>query len=170
MTPTTPTPDPIDGNEFLDAGQRQRLHDLVRAPEQHMDALRADAELQRAIARADVMPQLAAWFKADLSHGDGGWAAAPERSGPVGQASACVVAWSFQGIHTQEVDPSPIEGALPLDQEITLQGVTFMGVEDGAFLLRRYVDWAGLYAQLGFSLNWRTPHSAGRWRHDRRGG
>jgi hypothetical protein len=23
--------------------------------------------------------------------------------------------------------------------------------------VRRYIDWAGLFAQLGLTLNWRTP-------------
>jgi hypothetical protein len=32
-----------------------------------------------------------------------------------------------------------------------------MGVEEDRFRVRRYVDWAGLFAQLGLTLNWRTP-------------
>lgn len=54
------------------------------------------------------------------------------------------LAGSFNGITTS-------------GREVTARGFTLVGVEDELFKVRRYVYWAGLFAQLGLTVNWRTP-------------
>jgi topoisomerase IA-like protein len=38
-----------------------------------------------------------------------------------------------------------------------VRGFSLFVVEDGEFRVRRYIDWIGLYAQLGLGVNWRVP-------------
>ena len=41
---------------------------------------------------------------------------------------------------------------------LTTYGFSIFGVDEKVgFTVRRYVDWAGLYTQLGIGLNWRFP-------------
>jgi hypothetical protein len=170
-----PTPDDIMSTaereqlaELLDDDQMDRLTRLMEEPEGHIDALRADIDLQAAIARADIVPRLRTWFSPDDRRATWGWAHDPERSGAVGPAAA-VVEWTFWGAYPAAGSTAPrpntaFNGVLALGQPLELHGVTFMGIEAGAFRLRRYVDWAGLYEQLGLSVNWRTPLGAAEWR------
>lgn len=155
----------MSATDLLDDDQQQRLADLVADPDRHLGALRDDLVLQAAIARADVVPRLTGWFTPDERHGPHGWALDPERSGPVGPASA-VVAWSFAGEYTEAPpDAAPragFNGVLALGQRLVLPGVTFLGARGGRFRLRRHIDWMGLYTQLGLSMNWRTPLDAAR--------
>ena len=46
--------------------------------------------------------------------------------------------------------------------DVIVHGFTLFGVElddrgETRAMVRRYVDWAGVFAQLGLTLNWRTP-------------
>ena len=46
----------------------------------------------------------------------------------------------------------------PSGRDVVVAGLTIMSVDDdGALRVRRYVDWAGVFTQLGLTLNWRTP-------------
>jgi hypothetical protein len=151
-------------------GLRDWLEALITSPAEHIDELRADPDLQVAVARLDMMARLLVWFTPDRERGihRDGWEHVPERSGPVGDTTMSVE-WSFTGTY----EPLPngeantrFNGVLAVGQPVELRGVTLMGVEEVegslAFRLRRYVDWVGLYTQLGLSLNWRVTHEAGR--------
>jgi hypothetical protein len=176
---TSPSSDHFTDDEsasvmlVLDADQWHQLTQLMEQPDDHIGALLGDPDLQVAIARADVVPRLLGWFTPDTPDEHGGrdrwgWSYAPERSGTIG--ASAVVEWSFAGTYTEDGnggDPPTgtlFNGVLRLDQPAELHGVTFMGVEGGEFRLRRYIDWIGFYAQLGLTVNWRTPSRSTRAR------
>lgn len=117
--------------------------------------LREDTEFLVTLARADTQPYLAAWFTEILIEGqESGWSYDGERTGPLGR-NAAGVEWSWTGVHDNlHGDFNTIAAS---GKAVTVRGVTLMGVEEGRFRVRRYVDWAGLFAQLGLALNWRTP-------------
>ena len=138
---------------------RVALHDrLADDPRALMDALRHDPELGAGLVRCDTLDGLAFWFSPE---GDG-WSSEPDRSGPLGDA-AFGVAWQFEGRHDKE--PHPDDERFPLgatNRRVIVRGFTILVVDvDDAGLervrVRRYVDWAGLYGQLGLTLNWRVP-------------
>jgi hypothetical protein len=120
-----------------------------------IDKLREDTEFLVALARADTRPQLASWFTERRIEGQAsGWSYDRERTGALGR-NAVGVEWSWTGVHdNQQGDFNTIAAS---GKEVTVRGVTLMGVENGRFRARRYMDWAGLFAQLGLALNWRTP-------------
>jgi hypothetical protein len=120
-------------------------------------ALRADVELAAAVARADVRPQLVTWFsELAIERRPNGWAAELDRSGALGE-QAVGVEWRWQGVHDDVGKRNAFNGIAASNRRVEVHGFTVMSVEDGRFVLRRYVDWAGLWAQLGLTLNWRTP-------------
>ena len=111
-----------------------------------------------AIARADTRPWFIRWFTPVLEGPD--WEPDVDRSGSLGLGPraavdrSVAVTWRFQGVH--DVDGAFLE--LPATgRSVTIRGVSMLGVEDDTFLIRRYIDWAGLYTQLGLTLNWRVP-------------
>ena len=71
--------------------------------------------------------------------------------------------WSFAGAHTVD---GAFNGLAASGKDVVVRGYTIMSAEpvdkgDGTdFKVRRYVDWAGLYGQLGLSINWRVPVAA----------
>jgi hypothetical protein len=116
---------------------------------EHIDELRGDLDLQVAIAKADCIVKLQRWFSG------GTWEENRTRSGPLGDASAGVE-WSYHGIHAVD---NAFNGLRASNRAVTVRGFTIMGIDDddGKFKIRRYIDWAGLFAQLGLTLNWRIP-------------
>lgn len=127
-------------------------------PSALIERLRDDTEFLVALARADTRPQLLSWFRELPIEGqDNGWSYDQERTGPLGP-NAAGVEWSWIGVHDNEGDVT-FNAIAASGQEVTVRGVSLMGVEDGRFRIRRYIDWAGLFAQLGLTLNWRTPVS-----------
>jgi hypothetical protein len=118
-------------------------------PQEQIEDLRGDPDFQVAIARADCIVKLRRWFREE-----GGWQANQTRSGSLGDASAGVE-WTYHGIHAQD---GAFNGLRASNREVTVRGFTMMGIDDdGRFKIRRYIDWAGLFAQLGLTLNWRIP-------------
>lgn len=141
----------------LTAEQLDRFLSLQDDPVALVSALREDTELLVALARADTRPTLVTWFSEQLVTGnETGWTHDPERSGAVGEAAAGVE-WSWHGVHDDTGKAGAFNSTTGSDRRVTVHGFTLMGVEADEFLVRRYVDWAGVFAQLGFSLNWRTP-------------
>jgi hypothetical protein len=54
--------------------------------------------------------------------------------------------------------PQPeLRGLPPTGRPLEANGFSLFGVDDTGFTIGRYVDWAGLYTQLGLGLNWRFP-------------
>lgn len=136
----------------LSPEQLGRFRELQANPKELVDALRNDLELQVAVARADTRPMLRAWFS-----DKGEWRHEPERSGPVGPASVGTE-WVFEGVHERD---GAFNGLHATGRRVEIRGFTIMSAQPtdqgDAFKVRRYVDWAGLYGQLGLTVNWRVP-------------
>jgi hypothetical protein len=143
---------------------------LVDNPRGLLEALQQpDQVLLLAVAEADTAPMLRQWFsERGIVRAESGWEHDPERTGRIGE-SAVGVEWRWTGVHDDggeqgDDDPSPpsFNSLPPSGNEVTVHGFSLFGVEldergEEAALVRRYVDWAGLFAQLGLTLNWRTP-------------
>jgi len=149
-----------DGPDWAeDLGEhREKFEQLRREPKKLLVALRSDIEFQIAVTKADTRPFLRRWF----AERDGGWVCNLEGTGPVGPASVGSE-WSFAGAHTVD---GAFNGLAASGKDVVVRGYTIMSAEpvdkgDGTdFKVRRYVDWAGLYGQLGLSINWRVPVAA----------
>ena len=99
------------------------------------------------------------WFsELDVDGNGRGWQVDRERSGAIGP-NAVGVEWTWRGVHDDVNRVGAFNGVAASGREVLVHGFTLMGVEEGGFRLRRYIDWAGLWAQLGLTLNWRTPVS-----------
>lgn len=152
-----PDPDIPRWEDELTADQLDRFLSLRDNPSDLLASLREDMEFQVALARADTRPYLVHWFsEMDISRAPQAWAHDPERTGPIGP-NAVGTEWSWVGVHDDKRSAGAFNGTAPTNREVRVRGFTLMGVEDGRFKVRRYVDWAGLFAQLHLSLNWRTP-------------
>jgi len=133
--------------------------------------MRTDDGFRVAMARADVRHHLLRWFQED----EAGWQDDLERSGPLGDASVGT-SWTFSGIHVEESTPDDrvvggvlasgeevevvgFNGVTPTGNRITVRGFTVMSAVEGKpdLAVHRHVDWAGLFGQLGLTLNWRIP-------------
>jgi hypothetical protein len=129
---------------------RDRFERLHRADDHSalLDEMRGDAPFALAVARADCITYLRQWFtRTD------GWKTVDERSGAAG-AAGVAVEWTYSGVH----DGAAMFNSLaPTGRPVIVRGVTMAGVEKGRLKLCRYVDWAGVFAQLGLTLNWRVP-------------
>jgi len=137
------------GLELLEEqGYREQLLELRENADELVGALREDIDFQVAIARADTLPRLQRWFTPTT-----GWQHEPARTGPIGEASVGVE-WSYAGTHDQD---RTFNGIVATGLPVVMRGFTLIGSEDGVFRIRRYFDWAGLFGQLGLTLNWRVP-------------
>jgi hypothetical protein len=133
-----------------------------------VEALRFDVDLLVTIAEADTAPMLRQWFSELGIHRDeNGWQHVPGRTGPIGEFAAGVE-WQWTGVHDDGGEPGggdaerSFNGIPPSGNVVTVHGFTLFGVELDDLgaqqaRVRRYVDWAGVFAQLGLTLNWRTP-------------
>ena len=145
----------------LTVEQLQQLDTALQDPAQLaelMETIRGDIDFLVALARADMRPYLVTWFTERPRAGaENGWVHEPDRSGVVG-ASAAGVEWRWTGIHDDDGHPGgAFNGTTPSGLDVEVTGFTLMSIENDRFTVRRYIDWAGLYAQLGLTLNWRTP-------------
>jgi hypothetical protein len=122
-----------------------------------------NGELQEVVVRHDTRPVLREWFTD--TENDRGWEMDFDRSGRIGEGQSAGVAWSFEGTHDQ-VSPedarwSTFNGIPVTERQVTVRGFTLVDVDFDSdqprLRLRRYVDWAGLYSQLGLTVNWRVP-------------
>jgi len=105
--------------------------------------------LLSALARADTVSSMEQWF-ADRANG---WQPEHRRSGTIGVESAGVE-WTYAGSYSRD---RTFHGAPAQDQPVAAHGFTIFSVENGVFTVFRHIDWAGLFAQLGFTLNTRVP-------------
>jgi hypothetical protein len=131
--------------------------ELAGHPVQLLAALRERPAFAIAFARADTVTYLRRWFTPT-----GGWDAVERHSGPAGPAGV-VVEWRFSGVHDHD---GAFNGLPPTGHPVVVRGMTMIGTRaerpsggerTQRLDLHRYVDWAGLYAQLGLTLNWRVP-------------
>jgi hypothetical protein len=139
-------------------------------PERLVAEMQENPDFRIAMARADVRHHLLRWFQ----ESDAGWQEDPRRSGSLGE-EAVATPWSFSGIPAEKgtvggelasndlVTVVGFNGLVATGREITVRGLTVMTVERDEeteapkLSVHRHVDWAGLYGQLGLTLNWRIP-------------
>jgi hypothetical protein len=127
-------------------------------PQELVTRMGRDTAVRDAIAYADSVVVLQVLGSERAS----GWTVDPDRSGPLG-AGSVGVEWVYEAFHNREpsyvvTDPkAPFLGMPPTDNPVEAHGFSIFGVEGGVFTVRRYIDWAGLYGQLGLTLNWRVP-------------
>jgi hypothetical protein len=124
-----------------------------------LERMVGEPDLRSDIAYADSVAMLQIVGK---ERDGGGWSVADERSGAIGVASVGV-AWRFQATHDWEPDYDPtkpnveLRALPPTGRNLEAHGFSIFGVDHEGFKVSRYVDWAGLYVQLGIGLNWRLP-------------
>jgi len=63
-----------------------------------------------------------------------------------------VVPWVYRCRHVGDFN-----GLFPTQRELQIDGVTIVDDRGGETLLRRYIDWGGVIAQLGLDVSWRLP-------------
>jgi hypothetical protein len=107
------------------------------------------SELLAAMAEADTRSSMEQWF-VDRA---GGWRPEHGRSGVLGD-QAVGVEWTYEGTYTRD---RTFHGAPALGQPVEAHGFTIFAVDGDGFTAFRHIDWAGLFAQLGFTLNTRVP-------------
>ena len=133
-----------------DSARAQEIIDQVaNDPRGLVDQMAHDPVLLDVLARADVASSMHAWF----SDRDQIWRSALERAGRLGE-SAAAIEWTFMGTHDI---PGTLNHLPATFRSVEVHGVSIFGAEDGKLAVRRHIDWAGLYAQLGLTLNWRVP-------------
>jgi hypothetical protein len=127
--------------------RRSELAERRHDPRQFREWL-AVSDNAEEVARADIVPHLRAWFTPT-----DGWKAS-EYGGPLGPDGAGVE-WQWQGIHDRD---HVFNGLLATGADVVVRGYSVMSLDPkGAVKVRRYIDWAGLFTQLGLTLNWRLP-------------
>lgn len=138
---------PIDREEVEEL-RRRAEDDPVGAIEE----MRAgNTELIDRFGRADTLPFLQTWF----TEVEPGWQMDVDRSGALG-AQSVGIEWSFHGVHDTD---GAFNGLAASMREVDVRGFSIIGMERDRLQVRRYVDWAGLFAQLHLTLNWRMPLS-----------
>lgn len=70
----------------------------------------------------------------------------------IGGDRIVAVPWTYYCRHTGD-----FHGLFRTGRELTIEGVTLVDYRDGQTLLHRYVDWAGVIAQLGLEVSGRIP-------------
>jgi hypothetical protein len=115
--------------------------------------LRDDPAFGLKLVAADSVAALSQWFTAAR----GGWREEADRWGLLGD-NAYGAAWVYEGDHDI---PFAFNGVPASGRPVTVRGFTLIGPDpsrtDAGVRFRRYVDWAGVFGQLGLTLNWRIP-------------
>jgi hypothetical protein len=114
-----------------------------------LELLASDSRFWFPAARLDVRPWLVHWFEPTTDFAVDG-----NRSGPILDTSSVGCAWSYGGVHRRD---GRFNGLTATGRSVVVRGYTVMGEERGSFGFARYIDWAGLYGQLGLTVNWRVP-------------
>lgn len=127
---------------------------MTNDPARLVEEMRNDRAMVEATVASDALSTLERWFSV---RGEG-LRFTEGRSGPVGGRDAGAE-WAYEGIHDKA---GALRGLPATGRPVEVHGLTVVGTatgEDGreAFLLTRHIDWAGLYAQLGLTINWRVP-------------
>lgn len=110
-----------------------------------------DADRAVALAREDIEAGVGRWLPAssDLE---------VSLAGPVGDSAFTAVRWVHRGTNTGVDDP--FLGLAPTGDEVEVHGVTLVedGGEGGA-VFHRFVDWVGVFDQLGMAVGGRLAVS-----------
>jgi hypothetical protein len=70
----------------------------------------------------------------------------------IGTDRIVAVPWTYSCRHTGD-----FHGLFRTGRELTIEGVTLVDYRSGELLLHRFVDWAGVIAQLGLEVSGRIP-------------
>lgn len=149
--------DPDDSPTFADRYNQRSgtdegdsiLEQIQSGAEDLIERLRTDFRVLDAVAFADMMVSLQQWFSDRATI----WEVDEQTSGPAGSAGAGVE-WTYRGTHTQA---GTFNGLPATGRDVEVHGYSAFTVVDSRLDVRRYIDWAGLYAQLGLVVNWRVP-------------
>lgn len=147
-----PSPEGWEGRQgALDPDALGRYAELAADWSALLAVLRDDPDFGLRVVEADAVAVLVQWFRPGE-----GWARDPDRWGVLGE-NAYGVAWAFDGVH----DEDRVFNGLPASgRRVSVVGFTVIGpdpVGGPRAVIRRYVDWAGVFGQLGLTLNWRLP-------------
>jgi hypothetical protein len=138
--------------EALGESDLGRYVELQSDWEALLGVLREEPRFGLSVVAADTVAVLNQWFTQVRE-----WREEPDRWGLLG-GNGFGVAWSWRGAH--DIDRA-FNGLPATDLPVTVQGFTVLGPEPerrtSRVVIRRYIDWAGLFAQLGLTLNWRIP-------------
>jgi len=144
-------------NQRSASNQGEEIADQMQTgPADLVERLRTDANLLDAFAFADILVSLEQWFtdRAPI------WNVDEQTSGPAGPGGVGAE-WTYRGKHDHQ---GTLNGLPATMRDVEVHGYSLFTVQetaDGPKLdVRRYIDWAGLYAQLGLVVNWRVPMSA----------
>jgi hypothetical protein len=118
-----------------------------------IDRMRNDFRVLDAVAFADMMVSLQQWFsdRAPI------WVTDDQTSGPAGPGAAGAE-WTYGGTHDRD---GTFNGLPATGRDVEVHGYSVFTVGRAELDVRRYIDWAGLYAQLGLIVNWRVPILSG---------
>lgn len=75
-----------------------------------------------------------------------------EEEDVIGNERIVAVPWTYDCLHTGD-----FEGLFRTGRELHIHGTTLVDYRTGTTNLHRYVDWAGVIAQLGLEVSWRIP-------------
>ena len=100
----------------------------------------------------------------DVERGVGRWLPADSPleigvSGELSDAAFTAVQWVHRG-RNAGAGSDPFIGLAPTGTEVEVHGVTLIEeIDGGPVLFRRYVDWVGVFDQLGLAVNGRLAVS-----------
>lgn len=98
------------------------------------------------VVRDDAALGVMAWFPSDEEE-----PLQVVSAGAVENTGAVMVQWIHRGFNRG--DPDPFIGLASTDHEVEVHGITLVSDgDDGEPDLQRYVDWAGVFDQLGLAL------------------
>ena len=144
-------PDWPERQDVLNDEEVARYRELQEDWPALLEALTGDPAFGLKVVEVDSVVVLSQWFRPT-----DGWRAEEGQWGLLGD-NAFGVAWEYDGIHDI---PSAFNGLPASDRPVTVRGFTLIGPDPsrrGRVQIRRYVDWAGVFGQLGLTLNWRIP-------------
>jgi hypothetical protein len=121
---------------------------ITEDPVNLYEELQGDPKVLADFVRQDSEPPLTRWFEPTS-----GWENFAGSTGRFGE-EALAVEWVYLGVHTKDW---VFNGIRATGNRVEVRGCTVVALERGEFRLRRYIDWAGLFAQLGLTMNWRLP-------------
>jgi hypothetical protein len=150
LPPDSVPPNLADEIEELEPDVRGLFESLSQdATSGDLELFASDSRFWLPAARLDIRPWLVHWFEPTTD-----WAVDGNRSGPIAGTSSVGCAWSYGGDHRED---GRFNGLTATGRSVVVRGYTVMGDENGRFGFARYIDWAGLYGQLGLTVNWRVP-------------
>lgn len=104
-------------------------------------------------AEEDVAAGIGDIFKADLEVDGGAFALGPpfDSQDEAGHDGVVAVPWRYECRHVGN-----FRNLFPTGRSLTIHGVTFVDGRGDEPVFHRYVDWAGVFTQLGLTVSGRV--------------